>query len=52
MNNKTITDILTSQYKASLGMLRQALEKVPEEQWNTEEYNNPNWQIAYHVLLG
>ncbi|NGF55690.1 DinB family protein [Parapedobacter sp. SGR-10] len=52
MDNKTITDILASQYKASLGMLRQALEKVPEEQWSTEEYNNPNWQIAYHVLWG
>jgi hypothetical protein len=50
MENKTITDILASQYKASLGMLRHALDKVPEEQWNIEDYNNPNWQIAYHVL--
>lgn len=50
MENKIITDILTSQYSASLGMLRNALEKVPDEQWNTEEYNNPNWQIIYHVL--
>jgi lambda repressor-like predicted transcriptional regulator len=52
MDNKTVTNILASQYKASLGMLRQALDKVPEEQWNTEEYNNPNWQIAYHILWG
>lgn len=52
MDAKTISDILASQYKASLGMLRHALEKVPEEQWNTEEYGNPNWQIAYHVLWG
>lgn len=50
MDNKTITDIFVSQYRASLGMLRQALEKVPEEQWNTQEYNNPNWQIMYHTL--
>lgn len=50
MDNKTITDILVSQYKASLGALRQTLEKIPEEQWNTEEYNNPNWQMAYHAL--
>ena len=50
MDHKTMTVILTSQYKASLGMLRQAIEKVPEEQWNTGEYNNPNWQIAYHIL--
>ena len=47
-----IVDILASQYKASLGMLRQAIEKVPAEQWNNDEYNNPNWQIAYHVLWG
>ncbi len=52
MYKNTIADILASQYKASLGMLRQTLEKVPEEQWNTDEYNIPNWQIAYHVLWG
>jgi len=52
MDNQTITNVLTSQYKASLGMLRQTLEKVPEEQWNDEDYNNPNWQIAYHILWG
>jgi len=50
MENNTITDILASQYKASLGLLRQTLEKVPEEQWKTEEYNNPYWQIGYHIL--
>lgn len=50
MDNKTIAYILASQYKASLGMLRQALDKVSEEQWNSEDYNNPNWQIAYHVI--
>jgi hypothetical protein len=31
-------------------MLRQAIEKVPEQQWNSEEYSNPTWQIAYHAL--
>lgn len=50
MEKKMISDVLASQYKASLGMLRNALDKVPEEQWNNEDYNNPNWQIAYHVL--
>ncbi|SFC26670.1 DinB superfamily protein [Parapedobacter composti] len=38
--------------RMGLGMLRQVLEKMPEEQWNTDEYNNPNWQIAYHILWG
>lgn len=50
MEDKTIAGILTSQYKASLGALRQTLDKIPEEQWNTEEYSNANWQIAYHIL--
>jgi hypothetical protein len=50
MDNQTITATLASQYKASLEMLRLVLEKTPEAQWNTDEYNNPNWQIAYHIL--
>ena len=50
MDTKEIITILTSQYKASLGMLRHTLHKVPNDQWNTEEYNNPNWQIAYHTI--
>ena len=50
METKMISTILASQYKASLGMLRNALEKIPDAQWNTEEYNNPNWQIGYHIL--
>lgn len=50
MDNKSISVILTSQYTASLGMLRQVVYKIPDEQWNTAEYNNPNWQIAYHAL--
>jgi hypothetical protein len=52
MENKLIIDTLVSQYKASLAMLRNAVEKTPQEHWNTQEYNNPNWQIAYHVLWG
>lgn len=52
MNNQSIVAILASQYKASLGMLRQAVERVPEELWNSEDYSNPNWQIAYHAVWG
>lgn len=50
MDNKTITAIIVSQYKAGLGMLRHAIEKVPAAHWNTEDYSNANWQIAYHIL--
>ena len=52
MNNDLITKVLVSQYKAGLQMLRQVIEKVPAEQWNSTEYNNPNWQLAYHALWG
>lgn len=50
MDNNNISEIIASQYKASLGMLRQALEKVPAQQWNNENFNNPTWQLAYHTL--
>ena len=52
MDNQSIVAALASQYKASLGMLRQAVEQVPEELWNNGDYSNPNWQIAYHVIWG
>lgn len=50
MENKKITYTLASQYRASLEMLRSAIEKTPEAQWNNEDCDNPNWQLAYHVL--
>lgn len=50
MKNNEIIKILGSQYKASLGMLKNAVEKIPDEYWNSPEYNNPNWQVAYHVI--
>lgn len=50
MENKTINAVLASQYSASLGMLKQAIEKVPNELWNNDEYNNPIWQITYHII--
>lgn len=50
MDEEKMAHILASQYRASLGMLRQTVETVPENYWTTGEYSNPNWQIAYHVL--
>jgi hypothetical protein len=49
---QAIIQMLENQYRASLNMLRQALEKVPPAQWNDDLYHNPNWQIIYHVLWG
>lgn len=52
MESKTIVQALTSQYKASLGMLRDTIQKVPDGLWNNDEHPNPIWQLAYHVLWG
>ena len=44
-------EAIKSQYKASLAMLRQAIEKCPEELWTDTSYVNPFWRVAYHVLI-
>ncbi|MEJ2512491.1 MAG: DinB family protein [Anaerolineales bacterium] len=42
---------IQSQYHASLEMLKQLLEKFPEERWNQVSDQNRAWQIAYHALF-
>jgi DinB family protein len=42
---------LKSQYKASLAMLRQAIESCPTSLWTDSSYVNPFWQVAYHALF-
>ena len=46
----TMRPILKSQYHASLAMLRNAIERCPDELWTSGDYVNPFWRIAYHVL--
>ena len=43
--------ILKSQYHASLAMLREAIERCPDDLWSSTEHLNPCWQVAYHVLF-
>ncbi len=43
--------VIKSQFKAALAMLRQAIEKCPEALWTDETYSNPFWRLAYHVLI-
>ncbi len=50
MENEMINNVLISQYKAAFNMLRQVVGKTPDDQWNSDEYQNPNWQIAYHAI--
>lgn len=46
-----IKSALLSQYKASLMMLRQAVELCSDELWLSEKYSNRTWQVVYHALF-
>ena len=39
-----------SQYGSALAMLRDAVERCPDELWEDNGYTNCFWQIAYHAL--
>jgi hypothetical protein len=41
---------LKSQYHAGLAMLHEAIERCPDDVWESEEHKNAFWQVAYHVL--
>lgn len=42
---------LASQYKSTLAMLRQAVEKCPAEMWDDPQDKNRFWRVAYHALF-
>jgi len=46
-----ISGVLKSQYHAALAMLRQAIEKCPNELWYSKDQTNAFWQTAYHTLF-
>ena len=50
-HTQALRTILKSQYHASLAMLRETLERCPDELWFDEEPESAYWQIAYHVLF-
>jgi hypothetical protein len=41
---------LKSQYHAALAMLRESIERCPEDLWLDHRPKNAFWQIAYHTL--
>ena len=51
MTNEALRPILKSQLHASLAMLKDAIEKCPDDVWLDERYTNRYWQIAYHALF-
>ena len=48
--SEALRSALKSQYHAALAMLREAIEKCPDELWASDEYTNRFWRIAYHTL--
>ncbi len=44
-------DVIKSQYRASLGMMEQAVAKCPDAMWDDREKKNKYWHIAYHALF-
>jgi hypothetical protein len=46
-----IAEIVTSQYLASLAMLRAAIEQCPASLWDRPADRNRFWQVAYHALF-
>ena len=43
--------ILKSQYHAAMSMLKQAVERCPDELWMSKEHPNAFWHVAYHALF-
>jgi hypothetical protein len=48
MNTKAV---ITSQYLATLNMLKQAIDKCPAALWNSPQDKNKFWHLAYHALF-
>jgi hypothetical protein len=46
-----IRKIIKSQYHASLAMLRETIERCPDELWMSTASTNGFWQIAYHAVF-
>jgi hypothetical protein len=42
---------LKNQYHAALAMLREAVQRCPDELWYSEVPLNAFWQVAYHTLF-
>ena len=49
--NTALRAALKSQYHAALAMLRESIERCPEDVWLSTEHKNAFWQIAYHTLF-
>lgn len=51
METPDIKQVLLSQYRASLAMLEQVIQKCPAELWDDPSYRNRTWHLVYHALF-
>jgi hypothetical protein len=51
IDDSTLRSTLKSQYHAALAMLRETIERCPEDLWSSAEHLNAFWQLAYHTLF-
>lgn len=49
--NNELRAILKSQYHAAIDMLRQAIQRCPDDLWPSSEHPNAFWHVAYHALF-
>ena len=47
----TTQEIIKSQYRASLEMFGEAVDKCTDALWDDQSYSNRFWHIAYHALF-
>lgn len=51
MDDNRLKEALKGQYHAGLAMLREAIEKCPNDLWLSGEHPRNTWRIAYHVVF-
>lgn len=49
-NPTNLKTVLKSQYHAGLAMLRETIDRCPDDEWLSRDHRNAFWQVAYHVL--
>ena len=48
--DELLRSALKSQYHAALAMLREPIERCPDDLWFSRSHPNPFWWGAYHAL--
>jgi hypothetical protein len=51
MEDTSVVQSILSQYRASLAMLRRAIDLCPDDLWLAAHYRNRTWHIVYHTLF-